>query len=178
MSYTLTRLSAIDGEAILPLEDAKAHLRVRHDDEDTLIASLRNAACEYVERVSGVALAPADYLWEGNSFSRVSALPVRPVTAIGSIAYTNGDGVSATYDGARLVNGAIFPAFNGIWPTAYGYVAVTFTAGGTAPDDLVAAVKLMLTHLFENRSAVQANGSPAELPLGVDALIQTYRRVM
>ena len=174
---TLTRLTPLDGETILPLAEAKTHLRVTHDSEDSLIASLRNAACEYVERVSGVALAEADYLWEGNSFSRASALPVRPVTAIGSIAYTDGDGASATYDTARLVNGSVFPAFGESWPTAYGYVAVTFTAGGTAPDDLLAAVKLMLGHLWTNREAVSAD-SMTEVPLGVDALIQTYRQVM
>lgn len=71
---TLTRLTAIDGDTILPLVDAKLHLRVTHDEEDTLIASLRNAACEYVERVSGVALAEAEYRWEGSSFGRVAEI--------------------------------------------------------------------------------------------------------
>jgi uncharacterized phiE125 gp8 family phage protein len=175
---TLTRLTPIDGETILPLADSKLHLRVNHTDEDDLIASLRNAACEYVERVSGVALSEADYLWEGTSFSRVSALPVRPVTAIGSVTYTDGDGASATYADARLVNGAVFPAFGESWPAAYGYVAVTFTAGGTAPDDLLAAVKLLLGHLYINREAVVTGTITAELPMSVDALIQTYRKVL
>ena len=174
---TLTRLSAIAGDTILPLASCKEHLRVTHDDEDALIAALRDAACEYVERVSGVALADADYLWEGSCFSRVSALPVRPVTAIGSIAYTDGDGVSATYTTARLVNGAVFPAFGESWPSAYGYVAITFSAGTTCPPDLLAAVKLTLGHLYAHREAVSAD-SVNEVPLGVDALIQTYRRVM
>lgn len=174
---TLTRLTAIDGETILPLADAKEHLRVRHADDETLITALRDAACEYVERVSGVALAEADYLWEGSSFSRVSALPVRPVSAIGSIAYTDGDGLAAVYTGARIVNGAVFPAFGESWPSAYGYVAVTFTAGTTCPPDLLAAVKLTLGHLYAHRESVSPD-NVNEVPLGVDALIQTYRRVM
>ncbi|MFN6934939.1 MAG: head-tail connector protein [Tsuneonella sp.] len=175
---TLTRLTAIDGETILPLEDAKAHLRVTHDDEDALIEALRDAACEYVERVSGVALADADYLWEGSCFSRVSALPLRPVTAVGSVAYTDGDGASATYTGARIVNGSVLPAFGESWPSAYGYAAITFSAGTTCPPDLLAAVKLMLGHLYANREAVNIGNITSEVPLGVDALIQTYRKVM
>lgn len=175
---TLTRLSPIDGEPILSLDDAKEHLRVRHDDEDTLITALRDAACEYVERVSGVALADADYLWEGASFARVSALPVRPVTAIGSVAYTDGDGVSATYTGARIVNGSVLPAFGESWPPAYGHAAITFSAGTNCPPDLLAAVKLMLGHLYANREAVNIGNITSEVPLGVDALIQTYRRVV
>lgn len=178
---TLTRLTPIDGEAILPLVDAKAHIRVLHDEENDLIASLRNAACEYVERVSGVALAEADYIWEGDSFARMVAFPLRPVTAIGSVAYTDGDGASATYNGARIVNGAVFPAFGESWPSAYGYVAVTFSAGLASPDeapDLIAAVKLLLGHLYTNREAVVTGTIATDLPLAVDALIQTHRRVL
>lgn len=139
---TLRRLTPIDGEAILPLEAAKQHLRIRHDDEDGLIESLRDAAALYVERVSGVALAPADFEWIGGD-----DLPMRPVTAQSS---AEGDGET-------------------VW---------TFTAGfDEPPADLLAAVKLMLGHLYENREAAAVQ-AVAEIPLGVDALIQTYRRVL
>lgn len=174
---TLTRLTPIDGEAILPLADAKLHLRVSHDDEDTLIAGLRNAACEYVERVSGIALAPAEYRWEGAGLARVSGLPMRPVTAIVEVSYHDGDGEAATYTGARLVNGSVYPAANESWPSSYGYASVTFTAGVDCPPDLLAAVKLMLGHLYMNREASSADAIK-EIPLGVMALIDTYRRVM
>lgn len=173
----LTRLTAIAGDTILPLEQAKEHLRVRHSDEDTLIGTLRDAACEYIERISAVALAEADYRWEGSSFSRVSNIPVRPVTVLGEITYHDSDGEAATYTGARLINGSVYPAVNESWPACYGYASVTFTAGGDCPPDLLAAVKLMLGHFYSNREAVNVGNIVTDLPLGVDALVQTYRRV-
>ena len=77
----LTRVTPLDGESILPLADAKAHLRVLHDDEDTMIGQLRDAAISHVERVSGVALAEGDWRWSRSIFTTPVALPIGPVSA-------------------------------------------------------------------------------------------------
>lgn len=180
-AYTLARISPIDGEAILPLVDAKAHLRVTHDDEDTLIGSLRDAAVGHIERVSGVALAPTQFRWTLRSFPSRVELPMSPATAIDSVAYLDADGIEQPYADARLVGGYAYPAVSGSWPTAYDYAAVTFTAGLATPADapeLTAAAKLMLGHLYRNREAVIVGTISSDLPLGVAALIDTYRRVM
>lgn len=176
---SLTRLSALDGEAILPLADCKEHLRVRHDDEDVLISQLRDAAIGHVERGSGVVLAPAQFRWTLRSFSPRVELPMRPATSIEATAYEDASGAEQPYT-ARLVDGYALPAVNEAWPTAYGYAAIDFTAGIAAPDDapeLLAAVKLLLGHLYNHREASAAD-TMKEIPLGVDALIGTYRRVM
>lgn len=175
---TLTRLAPIDGETILPLAAAKAHLRVLHDDEDSLIASLRDAACEHVERVSGVALASADYRWEGSSFAQLSSLPLRPVTALVAAQYMDADGAMQSYAGARLVGGDVCPAINETWPVAYGLASITFTAGDECPHDLLAAVQLLLGHLYVNREPVVIGSISSELPMSVAALIETHRKVM
>lgn len=176
---TLTRLTPLDGEAILSLEDAKEHLRVRHDDEDTLISALRDAAIGHIERMSGVALAETNYRWSSRSFDARIDLPVRPVTGVGEVTYYDSAGETTTYTGARLIEDNVLPAFSECWPSANGYAAVTFTAGLTSPNDapeLLAAAKLMLGHLYENRSGV-SDKPGQEVPLGVDALVQTYRRL-
>lgn len=176
----LTRVTPLDGEAILPLADAKAHLRVLHDDEDALIEQLRDAAISHVERVAGVALSEGDWRWARSFFTTPVDLSIGPVLALGEVAYTDGDGEAATYTGARLVGNAAHPAWGESWPSAYGYAAVTFTAGLASPDDapeLIAAVKLMLGHLYANREAV-SDKAMQEVPLAVDALIQTHRKVL
>ena len=58
-----------------------------------------------------------------------------------------------TYAEARLVGGAVYPAVNGTWPTAYDYASVAFTAG--PPDDgqlatLIVAAQIQF-QIFENR---------------------------
>lgn len=178
---TLTRVTPLDGEAILPLADAKLHLRVTHDEEDSLIEALRDAAVSHVERVSGIALAPGDWRWTLSRFPSRIELPIAPVTAVDGVTYLDADGASQTYTDARLVDGAVYPAAGGSWPYAYDGVTVEFTAGlsdpGEAPE-LTAAAKLMLGHLYAHREAVQVGQTPTELPLGVQALIDTYRKVL
>lgn len=176
----LTRLTPLDGESILPLADAKAHLRVLHDDEDALIEQLRDAAISHVERVSGVALGESEWRWSRSAFVTPVDLPIGPVTELGEVAHTDGDGEAVTYTGARLVDGKVYPVWNEAWPTANGYAAVTFTAGLASSDDapeLIAAVKLFLGHLYVNREAVSEKAMQ-EVPLAVDALIQTHRVVL
>jgi uncharacterized phiE125 gp8 family phage protein len=177
----LTRLTALDGDAILPLADAKLHLRVTHTDEDSLIGSLRDAAIAHVERVSGVALAEADYRWTMRAFPTRVDLPMRPVTELGDVTYHDEDGTATTYADARLVENSVYASLTEGWPYANGYAAVEFTAGLTSPDDepdLLAAVKLLLAHLYENRGAVSVGDIATELPLGVAALIGTHSAVL
>lgn len=178
---TLTRLTPIDGEAILPLADAKAQVRVSHDDENDLIAALRDAAISDVEVGAGVALAPATYRWEGCTFGQVTNLPVRPVTGIEEVTYHDSAGATVTYTGSRLIGGRAFPAANESWPSAYGYAAIEFAAG-PLPDDkqalALAAVRLLLAHWYENRSAVNVGNITTELPLAVRHLTDKLRQVM
>lgn len=137
----LRRLTQFNGEAVLPLADAKAHLRVLHDDEDGLIGSLRDAAVSHVEKSLGTAFGMASFEWVGGK--PAIGWPVAPVSS-----EVEGDGVT------------------------------TLTAGyANPPADLLAAVKLMLGHLYAHREAATMD-SVTELPLGVDALLHPYRRVM
>lgn len=57
------------------LDEAKAHLRVIHDGDDTMIASLITAAREVVELSTGRALAVAGYAWS----PEYEALPWTPL---------------------------------------------------------------------------------------------------
>lgn len=176
----LTRLTPLDGEAILSLADAKDQVKVRHTDEDVLIASLRDAAILHIERITGVALAPAEYRWTMRCFETRIDLPMRPVTEISEITYHDEDGEDATYTGWRLIEGSVLSAITDAWPYAHGYAAVTFTAGLESPDeapDLLAAIRLMLGHLYANREAVNVGNITSELPLGVASLVQSYQMV-
>lgn len=178
MTYTLQRIEAVDGEAILPLADLKAHLRVTSDSEDALIASLRNAAISHVERITSYSLAPADYRLTLQEFPAYFDLPMRPVIDVAEVAYHDADGTAALYADYRLVGGLAYPAIDGEWPTATGGVEVTFTAGLADPNeapDLIAAVMLLVGHWYLNREAVNVGGTVTEMPLAVRSLTENYR---
>lgn len=178
------------GDAILSVPDCKAHLRVLHDSEDELIAALRDAAIEYVERYCGVKLGPVTGLtWRSqllpaNPHFSIS-LAVRPVTSVTGITWQDGDGAKVVGDVVEFrvsESGELRPLVGGSWPTGVsGEVTVTFNAGyaaGQAPPSLLQAVKLMLGHLYMNREALIASSLSSETPLGVTALCAPFRRVL
>jgi uncharacterized phiE125 gp8 family phage protein len=174
---TLRRLTPLDGEAILPLADAKKHLRVLEDTHDAVIEALRDAAVGHIERLSGIALAPASFRWSLRSFPCRIELPMRPVTGLDKTLYRDSDGAEQEYADAALIDGWAHPAITGSWPETNDLAAVEFTAGLESPSEapeLITAAKLMLTHFFENRGATTAM-EVVQLPLGVADLIGSYR---
>ena len=179
MSYTLRRLDPIDGETILPLDDAKAHLRFLHADENEDIAQKRNEAIAYVERACGIPFITTRYRWSMRDFTARVELPMRPVTTIDRVAYFDNLGVEQDYADHRLIEDTAYPAAGGYWPSAYDYAAIEFTAGPAADDEkanMLAAVKLMLGHLVNNREAV-AGVPMQEVPLAVRSLTDQVRRI-
>lgn len=178
------------GDAILSLDDCKAHLRVLSADENDLIGALRDAAIEYVERYCGVKLGPLTGLtWRAESLpSATSAhvdLALRPVTGLTSVTWQDGNGgpvVGTVGDFRVSAGGQLRPAIGKSWPSGVaGEVVVTFDAGyaaNEAPNSLLSAVKLMLGHLYMNREAVVTTGMAGEIPLGVAALCAPFRQVV
>ena len=74
--------------------------------------------------------------------------------------------------------GNLLPALNAAWPTSYGPVTVTFTAGYTdanRPRGLVQAAKMMLAHLYIQREAVISGTISGEAPLGFRFFCDQYR---
>ena len=177
--HTLTRLSAIDGEAILPLADAKASAHITHDSDDAILSGFRDAALAEIERRSGVALDEAQFLCARSRFDSRIDLPMRPVVSVNSVVYNDADGVEQTYATARLVNGYVEAAVGGSWPSAYGYVGVTFTAGPPASDQL--AILIAAAHvqfqILENRGRDDMKFIEG-MEMAVDSLLGTIRRVM
>lgn len=177
------------GEAILPLEVCKEHLRADGDDEDFLIQALRDAAIDFVERYCSVKLAITSGIeWSAARFPYGSAslmLSMAPVVEISSLSWSDGAGASVQGDleDFRITaRGDVYPNIGDQWPAGVGGdVRIVFSAGypeGKAPPSLLAAVRLFLGHLYKNREAVTDRGTEAEVPFGVRQLCAPFRRVL
>jgi uncharacterized phiE125 gp8 family phage protein len=177
----------------ITLAEAKAHLRVDHTDEDTLIQTLLDAAVSHFDGYTGIlGRCMISQVWElyydafpsgdmqvplGNIISIDTVEYVDPATEI----YTTWADTNYEVD-EKSVEGWIVPIDT--WPTAMettNAVRVTFTAGfgsaaASVPAAIRAALLLMIGHLYKNREAI-TDAAMAELPMGVRALIDPFRRV-
>jgi uncharacterized phiE125 gp8 family phage protein len=146
--------------------DAKAHLRITHATEDTLVARLVKAAREHVEDRTGRALVTQTWKMWLRAFPRSGAieLPRPPLVSVTSITYLDADGASQTLSSDAY---AVYPeGFKGrvklkageSWPATAEdekAVEITFEAGygdaAAVPAAVTSAMLLLVEHLYHNR---------------------------
>jgi uncharacterized phiE125 gp8 family phage protein len=175
------------------LEEAKAHLRVDADSEDTLIQSLITAARVHVEVSLGIAIQTQTWLWILDHWpdGRIAELPLRPVQAVTSVRVRDANGTPVTMPASNyLLDGRGNPARliasgPGSWPAsgmAANGIEVELQAGygslaGDVPRPIRQAILLLVAHWFERREPVEVGDAIVTLPDMVSELLQPYRRV-
>lgn len=166
----LSLVTPSEGE-VLDLAAAKVHLREFGDTQNALIESLIGAAREIFEQETGRQLLTAT--WEMH-LDRFPAghdpirIPRPPLAEVVSITYVDSAGATQTWSdteytvraltGTFARQGQITPKPDNQYPTTRavpGAVTIRFTCGYGAAKDVPpahkAALKVLLTELFENR---------------------------
>ena len=187
----LNQLSA-PASTPISLSEAKAHLRVLTNDEDTLITALIAVATTLLEGRHGVlGRALITQQWEhridGFPTNGFIELPLPPLQTVEAVKYIDDAGTEQTVDSsdyvvdAELLVGRIRPAYNVTWPSTRcepHAVRIEFTAGyGVAadvPDPLKQAMLLLIGHFYLNREATSEKTIKG-LPFAVEALISGYQ---
>lgn len=182
------------GEPILTLTEAKAHLRVDHDDEDALITALIQAATDHIDGYAGIlGRALVSQTWRINLEcwpTRRIRLPLAPVSAITSIKYLDLAGSQQTLASANyaLLEDALSPYVDWLalatLPSVFSredVIEVLFVAGygaaSAVPQAIRHAALLLIGHLHENREAVMVGQPVFQVPKAVDALLAPFRSV-
>lgn len=171
------------------LAEAKAHMRVTHSDEDTLITALIAAARERCEHMLGRALIHQTWELTLDAFPEAIELEVTPVASVTSLKYVDPDGTLQTWSSleyyvdtsSEAKPAYVVPAYGSDWPAVRDQanaVIVRFLAGYGATADLVPAsirawLLLAVGTLYETREADDAK--PKTQHLFVDGLIDRYR---
>lgn len=159
MWYPPTEMAPPAAEPVT-VEEAKAHLRVFHEDDDEYIEQLivvARQACEvycsayWAERVVEI---NADW------FCDLSRFPITPVKTIASVGYVDLDGAEAVVDAAvyefQADAGRFVLKSGQSWPSVQNgsRVKVTATVGKGAPAPVLQAMKLKIGDLYEHRESV------------------------
>jgi uncharacterized phiE125 gp8 family phage protein len=175
------------------LAEAKLHLRVTTDTDNTLITSLISAARIHCENITNRALASATFELVMDTFPEKIVLPMSPVESITSIKYTDSDGIETTLAATEYIlytsePAVVIPDYDVSWPsfTEYplGAVKVRYVAGYRAastdaslhiPEAIKQAILLIISTLYENRENIVIGQTIANIPMGAEALLQPFR---
>ncbi|HQU63334.1 MAG TPA: head-tail connector protein, partial [Nitrosomonas sp.] len=157
------------------LDEAKEHLRVFHNEEDGFIQSLLLAAYRAAENICHCVIPLQTFDYQIDCFAPVIVLPRNPVVSVESVAYTDENGDPQTLDPSDYYvetghfKSTIKPAYNASWPateSGYNKVTVSFTAGfADPPEDIKAAIKLIIGELFYRREQSIVGVSVAPVPV-------------
>ncbi len=182
--------------AVMPvsLEEAKAHLRVEHNDDDALIISLVMSATAHLDGWTGIlGRCLVDQTWRQafDGFARCLRLPLGPVIGVESVTWRNSAGQMATVspsDYRVLTDGlGSYVRFRSVFqaPTDLNEVeavTLTYRAGYetddgevTVPHAIRQAMLLLVGHWYEHRETVVTGTIATNLPQAVDALLAPYR---
>jgi uncharacterized phiE125 gp8 family phage protein len=188
----------------ITLDQAKEDRRVDTSDDDaTILSKLREARRQLENRYQRAILTqtlrlsldcfPGNSYWAGIYTGWMSGRGVielrPPVQSVTSVTYLDPSGASQTMASSDYLldadsqPGRLVPTLNKVWPATAqlpGAVKVTFVSGATSadlvPDEIKAAVKLLLGDRYEHReqTIVGEVGGVDELPNGVEALMAAY----
>lgn len=169
----------------LSLAEAKAFLRIEHDDDDDVIDALIASARIHVEAQTRRALIAQQWRLVLDAWPSDGRLAVRPapLQALDVARVYDGGGAAATLD---LQNFVVDTAGSQLafapWALAQpgratAGIELDVTVGygdaaGDVPEPLRHAVRLLTAHWYENRGIA---GSGSTLPATVAALIAPYR---
>ena len=175
----------------LTTAEAKSHLRVVIDTEDTDIAAMVVAARKIAERRTGRAFVTQTVTMKLDRLDELledGAIPMLPLASVTSIAYLDSNGDSQTLASTQYVVDAVSlparirPAYGVVWPQTRDQInAVTvvlvvgYGAASAVPADIKHAIRLILGSLYEYREDFISGTIIAEIPRAANALLDSYR---
>lgn len=175
-------VTLIDGPGSEPLTlvEIKAHLRVTHADEDTLIAAYLRGARRAIETRTGMTLLQQTWEAAWPCFPGVSAdnprggfvMPRPPLLSVTSVKYIDSGGTETTLAAseytvdARAFPGEVVLAFDKSWPVTRDvpnavvirFVAGFGTEGGAVPESIRDAVRLETGDRYRLREDADTEG--------------------
>ncbi len=172
----------------LSVADAKAFLRVEHDDDDAVIAALIAAARNHIEALARLGLMTQTWRivldrWPQDGRIRPRLGPLQSVSA--ARVYNEANAASPIDAGRFIVDAAsgtiAAPGWSLAVPgrAAAGIeldVVIGFGAQASdVPQVLLQAIRMLVSHWYENRSLVAIGQTVAMLPPSVNAMISSYR---
>lgn len=195
-AYSFLRKTAVAAERPIPVEEAKAALRIPHSFEDEVLENKLDAAEELIEARTTRVLRPCDFELSLKGHVGPVELKVAPIRDVTSVEYRTLAGAwvlagANEYEFLPSVGGGLVVFLSSAAPPEYdserANLRIKFAAGygdaGEAdavdpelvlPRRVRELILLLAGHWFEHREAV-TSGDLAEIPLGAKLLFEELR---
>ena len=175
----------LEGPAVEPvlLPEAKAHLRLDGDAEDDLLGALIAAARVAVEtEIRRVLIAQSWRAVVDEWPEDGIILPVVPAISVEEVRALDSEGAATVLDSEEYEFDAadgsvVLDPVSGAARYEIDFTAGYGTSGVDVPQPLRQAIRLLVTHWYEHRSAVVLSDREGALPLGYRELVAPYRRL-
>lgn len=161
------------------LDEAKLHLRIDTDEEDTLIASYIQAAREYCEGFQNRAYINTTFEYSLDAFPSddVIKIPINPLVSVTSIDYYDTSDVKTTMSASDYLvecdefESQISLKYSKTWPSTtlrpHRGVVITFVSGygataASTPEAVRNSMRLLIGDSYEYREAGKASEKTIE----------------
>lgn len=173
------------------LFEAKEHLRVDTDDENTLIGSLIKAAREWCQTYTNRTFMTTTYAMTFDTFPYSGCaikLPYPPLVSITHVKYYDTSGTQQTWSSANYSAdtssepGRVLPAYNVVYPAvrpAENMCEIRYVAGyssvATVPQSIKQAILLLVAQMYEMRQPEITGTIISKVSFAVESLLNPYR---
>ena len=172
----------------ITIEEARAHLRVDHTDDDIYINALITAARTSAESYTQSSFFTQTWIKSMAFFTDIIDLPRGIVQSIETIKYFDQDNTQQTVDDANyfLTSPSVTSQVQVIasgWPSSIyarnDSVQITYVTGHTTvaaiPGDIKQALLMSIGHLYENRQDVIIGSQVNAMPMASKHLLTPHR---
>lgn len=188
-------LSSAPSEEPITKAEVKLHARITGTDEDANLDAYIKTARLFCEAFTKRQFVTATWVLRCDGFPAVDTTPIivprPPLSSVSSITYLDTTGTSQTWSSSKYQvdtytePGRIMPVEGETYPSTqadtFNTVTVTFVAGygaaSTVPERYKQAIRMLASHLYENREAT----TPVkieEVPMAVKYLLHQDRMWM
>jgi uncharacterized phiE125 gp8 family phage protein len=176
----------LEGPAVEPvlLAEMKAHLRLDTDDEDDLLGALIVAARVAVEAEIRRVLVEQSWraILDAWPAGGRLVLPIVPVISVDAVRTIDAAGAATVLDAEDYEFEAAdfslaLDRVSGAERYEIDFTAGYGSSGVDVPQPLRLAIRMLVTHWFEQRSAATFDDDAADTPLGYRALVAPFRKM-
>lgn len=189
VTYTLTDTVDASGNIVdasafdyVSLAEVKTYVEVDASTYDSLITDMIDAVGEDLERETGQSLRSRTVTVEFDKNERYFLLPIRPVTSITSVTYTNDDESSgALYEASGDYN--IYGLGNRTgnqvieFTKEYNKVTIVYESSGSVPSEFKLATMAHIKVLFNDDRDFDGSLSKVRYPESTIRLIRKYQQI-